>query len=106
MMKRALVAGWIVLILASMAWAHGDEQHVMGIVTKIDGNVISVRTTDGAVKTVMVTATTRFVKNGSALTLKDLKVDDRVVMHAKVMGNLLHAMEVKIGEATKPGRLP
>jgi len=37
-MKRAILAIWKVLIVATMAWAHGDEQHVMGTVTKIEGS--------------------------------------------------------------------
>jgi hypothetical protein len=84
-----------------MVWAHGDEQHVMGTVTKIDAMSISVKTTDGAVKTVMVTPETKFVKNGSMTTLGNLKVGDRVVIHAKAIGDMLHATEVKIGEVSK-----
>jgi hypothetical protein len=33
--------------------------------------------------------------------LGDLKVGDRVVIHAKAMGDMLHATEVKIGEVSK-----
>jgi hypothetical protein len=100
-MKRAILAVYAVLTLATMVWAHGDEQHVMGTVTKIDARSISVKTTDGAVKTVMVTPETKFVKNGSMTTLGNLKVGDRVVIHAKAIGDMLHATEVKIGEVSK-----
>jgi Domain of unknown function (DUF5666) len=100
-MKRAILAIWTVLIVATMAWAHGDEQHVMGTVTKIEGTSISVKTTDGAVKTVVVVPQTKFVRAGSMAQLGDLKVGDRVVIHAKAMGDMLHATEVKIGEVSK-----
>jgi hypothetical protein len=100
-MKRAILAVYAGLTLATMVWAHGDEQHVMGTVTKIDAMSISVKTTDGAVKTVMVTPETKFVKNGSMTTLGNLKVGDRVVIHAKAIGDMLHATEVKIGEVSK-----
>lgn len=99
-MKRAILAVWAVLILATMVWAHGDEQHVMGLVTKIDGTSISVKTTEGSVKTVMVMPETKFVRAGSTAKLGDLKVGDRVVIHAKAMGDMLHATEVKIGEVS------
>jgi hypothetical protein len=33
-MKRAILAVYAGLTLATMVWAHGDEQHVMGTVTK------------------------------------------------------------------------
>src|SRR5258707_5773619 len=99
-MKRAILAVCAALILAIMVWAHGDEQHVMGTVTKIDAMSISVKTADGAVKTVMVMPETKFVKNGSTKKLGDLKVGDRVVIHAKAIGDMLHATEVKIGQVS------
>lgn len=43
-MKRSLIAVWMLLILAVSAWAHGDEQHVMGTVSKVDGMNIIVKT--------------------------------------------------------------
>jgi Cu/Ag efflux protein CusF len=100
-MKRATFAVYTVLILRTMVWAHGDEQHVMGTVTKIDLMSISVRTTDGAVKTVKVMPETKFVKNASTTRLEDLKVGDRVVIHAKARGDMLQATEVKIGGVSK-----
>jgi DUF917 family protein len=49
----------------------------------------------------MVVEGTKFLKNGAAATLKNLKVGDRVVIHAMPMGDMLHATGVKIGEGTK-----
>jgi hypothetical protein len=100
-MKRSMVGICTVLILATMVWAHGDQLHVMGTVTKIDSMSINVKTTDGTVKTVMVMPETKFVKNGSTTKLGDLKVGDRVVIHAIAMGDMLHATEIKIGESSK-----
>jgi Cu/Ag efflux protein CusF len=100
-MKRAILAVWALLILTTTVWAHGDEQHVTGLVTKIDGTSISAKTTDGAVKTVMVMPETKFVRAGSTAKLEDLKVGDRVVIHAKAMGDMLRATEVKIGAVSK-----
>ena len=57
--------------------------------------------TDGAVKTVMVMPETKFVKNESTSKLGDLKVCEPVVIHAKVVGDILDATEVKIGEVSK-----
>ncbi|HLV85866.1 MAG TPA: DUF5666 domain-containing protein [Candidatus Sulfotelmatobacter sp.] len=98
-MKRSLVAIWMLVILAVSAWAHGDEQHVMGTVSKVDGMNIIVKTQDGSLKTVMVTDETKYLKSGSSATLEDVKVGDRVVIHAKKMDDMLHATEVKIGAA-------
>ncbi len=98
-MKRSFIAIWMLLILAVSAWAHGDEQHVMGTVLKHDGMNITVKTQDGNLKTVMVTSETEYLKANSAAKLEDIKVGDRVVIHVKKMGDMLHATEVKIGAA-------
>ena len=98
-MKRPLVAVWMLLILAVSAWAHGDEQHVMGTVSKVDGMNITVKTQNGSLRTVMVTSETKYLKASSMAKLEDVKVGDRVVIHAKKMGDMLHATEVKIGVA-------
>jgi len=98
-MKRSLIAIWMLLLLVVSASAHGDEQHVMGTVTKVDGLNITVKTHDGSLKTVMVTDETKYLKSGSTAKLEDVKVGDRVVIHAKKMDDMLHATEVKIGGA-------
>jgi hypothetical protein len=101
MMKRSWIAFWLVLALAGAAWAHGDEQHLMGTVSKVEGMSITVKAQDGSLKMVMVTDETKYLKAGAAAKLEDVKAGDRVVIHAKKMGDMLHATEVKIGEASK-----
>lgn len=89
----------LMLSLSAIAFAHGDQQHILGTVTKVEAGSISVKTTAGEIKTVMVMPTTKFLKGTAAVSLQDVKVGDRVVIHAKPEGNMLHATEVKIGEA-------
>lgn len=89
----------LMLIWSAIVVAHGDQQHVMGTVTKIETGSISVQTTAGEVKVVMILPTTKFLKGTTAVTQQDVKVGDRVVIHAKPEGNALHATEVKIGAA-------
>ncbi|HZO99803.1 MAG TPA: DUF5666 domain-containing protein [Terriglobia bacterium] len=105
-MKRRLIALWLFLAMAVVAWAHGDEQHVMGTVSKIDGTTITVKAPDGTPKTVMVTSDTKYEKAGAAAKLEDLKVGDRVVIHARKMGDMLHATSVRIGEAARQATRP
>ena len=50
----------------------------------------------------MIAADTKFEKGASAITQQDIKVGDRVVIHAKPQGNTLHATEVRIGGSAKP----
>jgi hypothetical protein len=99
--KIRIVTVCTVLIFSTLVFAHGNEQHVMGTVVNIEAGSISVKTTAGDVKTVMVIAETKFVKGSSPVTQQDLKVGDRVVIHAKPEGSMLHATEVKIGPDVK-----
>lgn len=92
----------LILVLSTMALAHGDQQHVMGTVTKVETESISVKTTTGEVKVVIILPTTKFVKGTAGVTLQEIKVGDRVVIHAKPEGNVLNATEVKIGESKDP----
>jgi hypothetical protein len=94
-----LVTIGLITILPTIVLAHGDQQHVMGTVAKIDAGSISVKTTTGEVKVVTILPTTKFLKGTAVATADDVKVGDRVVIHAKPDGNALNATEVKIGEA-------
>ena len=91
------------IFLAGVAYAHGDEQHVMGTVTKITETTITVEVApkQGEIQktsvTVNVVSSTKFEKMDAAATIKDLKVGDRVVVHAAKKGEQLEAHTVKIG---------
>jgi hypothetical protein len=101
-MKRTWMLLVGVVLLAGVAFAHGDE-HVMGTVTKITETAITIEVAgkqpDAPKKsvTVNVAASTKFEKDGASATLKDLKVGDRVAIHAAKKGDQLEAHFVKIG---------
>jgi ribosomal protein L2 len=101
MMRSVVSTICVLLFLSALVFAHGDEKHVMGTVTKVEDGSIIVKTKEGD-KTVMVLSTTKFVKGTATVTQKDVKVGDRVVIHAMPMGDMLHATEVKIGAAPAP----
>lgn len=97
MNRKAISAAILVVIFASVTLAHGTYTHVMGTVTKISDTEITVETTDKQVTVVKIASSTSFLKGGAAATLKDLKVGDRVVIHAKPIGTDLVAHEVRFG---------
>jgi hypothetical protein len=102
-MKRTIAALVAILFAFSlMALAHGKEKHVMGTVTSVSKNSIVVETTAKKSVTVEVTDKTKFEKSGSPATLKNLKVGDKVVIHADVSGDKLFATEVHFGAKAKP----
>jgi hypothetical protein len=96
-MKRTIAVVTLLFALSVMALAHGKEKHVMGTVASISDSSITVETKDKKSVTVDVTDKTKFEKSGSPATLKDLKVGDRVVVHADVSGDKLVANEVHFG---------
>lgn len=96
-MKRTVAVVALLFALSLMALAHGKEKHVMGKVTSISDSSITVETTTNKSVTVEVSEKTKFEKSGSPATLKDLKVGDKVVVHADVSGTKLVANEVHFG---------
>lgn len=102
-MKRMLILLAGVILFAGLALAHGGDQHVMGTVTKVTDTAITVelagKQADASKKsvTVSVVASTKFEKDGADASLKDVKVGDRVVIHAGKKGDQLEAHTVKIG---------
>lgn len=104
-MKRMLLLSVSAVLFAGLAFAHGDEQHIMGTVTRITDTTITVEVAPkqgDAQKTsitVNVFPSTKFEKMGAAATIKDVKVGDRVVIHAGKKASKLEAHIVKIGMA-------
>ena len=79
-------------------------QHVMGTVTALTETTITVKATDGKTQTVAVTSDTKYSKAQAAVTLKDIKVGDHVVIHATKKGDQLNAAEVKVGAMMMKGK--
>jgi hypothetical protein len=88
----------------TLAFAHGGMDHVMGTVTAVTEHSLSVKTRDGAIKTVEFDGETKFVKGEAAATIKDVQVGSRVVIHAHNHDNALHAAEVQIGTDPAPSQ--
>ncbi len=104
-MKLKLVMLLGLALFASMAFAHGDEQHVLGTVTKISENSITVQTTKNMDVELMITSDTKFTKGSASATLKDLQVGNRVVIHAMPMkGGMLMAHSVQISDVKTPSK--
>jgi hypothetical protein len=86
-------------LFASAVFPHGNEQHVMGTVTKLSQDSVTVQTTDKTLIEVKIVSDTTFTKNNAPSELKDLHLGDRVVIHAKKVGDQLQAHTVQIGVA-------
>jgi thymidine phosphorylase len=98
-MKCLIATSVSLFFIATLALAHGNEQHVMGTVTEVNDSSITVETKEHQKLKVSVVAETKFAKGTSDVTLKDVKVGDRVVIHAVKQGEQLQAHTVRIGSA-------
>jgi hypothetical protein len=83
------------------ALAHGEGEHLLGTVRRAAETSLSMATKDGKVVTVLFDAKTKFESGGARATSKDLRVGQRVVVHAREEGGALVAELVKLG-APKP----
>ena len=83
MKARALILIACVSLVAAAALAHGNEKHVIGTVAQISPDSITVKTMDNKMVTVAVAPESKFIKDKGAAKISDLKVGDRVVIHAK-----------------------
>jgi hypothetical protein len=96
---RRIAWGMLVFLMFSLVTlGHGTDKHVLGTVTKITDAEITVQAQDGTSQVVKIAPDTSFVKSGASATIKDLKVGDRVVIHAKPVGTDLIAHEVRFGK--------
>ena len=86
-------------VIPMRALAHGGLEHVMGIVQKISQTSVTVSTTDGKSREVMLDPKTTYAKSGHAVQESDIKVGDRVVIHAAKDGEKLVARTVEAGNA-------
>lgn len=93
-------------LVAGAALAHGDKKHVVGTVEKLSADVVTVKTADGKSVEVRLVSATAYVvvvdKVGRPAKLADLRVGDRVVIHATPKGETLEAAEVRFSSSGAP----
>jgi hypothetical protein len=96
----AILAIVSLALLPTIATAHGGEEHVTGTVTKISDTSVTVKTTAGKTVEVGFDAKTTYTRAKQPIQKTDVKVGDRVVIHAMEMNEKLVAHTVEIGVAT------
>jgi len=99
MKRRTLIAALLLTCSAILLHAHGGMIHVMGTVTGVTDHSVTVQTTDNKTVEVLLADSTTFVNGSKPAERKDLKVGDRVVIHAVKVKDSLQAHEVRFGAA-------
>ena len=87
-------------LLPTIASAHGGEEHVTGTVTKVSDTSVTVKTTQG--KTVDVgfdAKMTTYQRAKQTVQKTDIKVGDKIVIHAMEVNEKLIAHSVELGAA-------
>src|ERR1700693_3183369 len=103
-MKRTIFFWTVLMLGAGVALGDEGKIHVVGTVSKVAENSITVKTTAGAETAVSVVAQTVFTRNTATVSWKDLKVGDRVVIHAHKTEQGLQAETVEIRVAKPPAK--
>jgi hypothetical protein len=101
----AILAIVCLAFLPIVATAHGGEEHVIGTVVKVSDTAVTVKTTAG--KTVEVgfdAKMTTYERAKQPIQKTDIKVGDRVVIHAMEVNEKLIAHIVEIGTAAAAKR--
>jgi hypothetical protein len=78
-MARADLLLGLMLAITAVAFAHGNEEHVVGTVNKVSSDTVTVQTADGRIAKVTYTAETKFIKSGSPSSARDLHEGDRTI---------------------------
>jgi len=102
MSKKWIVGAALIatLGLPVVARAHGGHAHkVMGTVTAIDGNHVTVKTTDGKTVMVMLDAKTKITQGKTKLDATALKAGTRIVAAGAENKGMVTAATVEIGTA-------
>src|ERR1700686_5564243 len=88
----ALLAILSLALLPTIAPAHGGEEHVIGTVTKVSDTSVTVKTTAGKIVEVGFDAKMTTYARAKLPTQKsDIKVGDRIVIHAMEVNEKLVA---------------
>jgi hypothetical protein len=97
-----VLALFLLLASVQVAFAHGGAEHVMGTVSKVSAESVTVHATDNKDVQVGLNAKTAYTRDKKKVAATDMKVGDRVMIEAKEVDEKLVADSVALGaSATK-----
>jgi nucleoside phosphorylase len=106
-MKRTLIFLVCIALFSSLVFAHGNEKHVIGTVTQVSQDSVTVQTSPNETVEVLIASDTKFMKGSASAAAKDIQVGDRVVIHAmpRKDGKLVaHTVQIGVVKAPAPSR--
>ena len=102
MLKKATTFMLMFLFLAGTLLAHGNATHLMGTVTALDKDKVTIQDKDGKTVVVMLEKTTKYFRTKKPVTIDELKIGTRVVIDAEMNEKMkmYSAEEIQIGTGT------
>lgn len=79
-MNRLILLIAAVFTTGTLAFAHGDNDHVRGVVTQVTPTSVTVQVSGTVVKTLSLNNKTTFERSGRSARAGELKIGDRVVV--------------------------
>lgn len=102
-MSKRLIVGFALaaaLVLPTLARAHGAHVHkVVGTVSAVEGNQVTVKTTDGKTVTVLLNAKTKVTQGKLKAGADALKAGTRLVAEGTEAKGIVTATLVQVGTA-------
>jgi len=99
--RRILLLALAPMLLSLIALAHDGMEHVRGTVAKVSDQSVTVTTAAGKAVEVMLDSQTTYTRADKPIQKSDLKVGDRVLIHAAEQGSTLTAHTVAVGVSAK-----
>ena len=101
MVKKLTVCVLATLLFAGLLRAHGNATHLMGTVTAVGKDTVTIQDKDGKPVVVTLEKTTKYFKNKKAATVSDMTVGTRVVIDAQMdqKTKMYTAEEIQVGAA-------
>ncbi len=85
-------------LLSLSAFAHDGAHGMKGTVTAVSADTITIESIAQKTETIHFDAKTLFIKSGVAVTVKDLKAGERVIIEAHDTDGKMHAVKVRFGK--------
>src|SRR5438552_9256351 len=84
MLKRSIACLSAVVLSAGLILAQSGATHLMGMVTAVKPDTVTIKMQDGKTEMVMLEKTTKYMKGDKPAKSTDLKVGESVMINAKM----------------------
>ena len=101
MLKKLTACAFTILFVAGVVLAHGNATHLMGTVTAVGKDTVTLQDKDGKSVVVMLEKGTKYFKSKKPATLDEMKIGTRVVIDAEMNEKMkmYSAEEIQLGAA-------